>query len=180
MNNSMKLEKDKQLIFVHSPKTAGTTTRVVLRNKLGRPNWEERDRPKNNFEVHEHAGHYTISQYVDWYTEQKGEFLKEDSFEHFLLDGDLFDELPTPTLFEQFVHEGECLIDDFISFENLESDFSKVAKKLNINNYKLEHHDHRTLRVDKSYQSMYTQEMRDFIESLFHWEIEKFNYTFGD
>jgi len=210
---------DKQLIFVHPPKCAGTSIRVILRNHFGHPAWLPPDNNnvkkygyatgKQEFEVHEHAGHYTMSEYIDWYTKKNGSFVRSDyyivgvcrnpfdrmvsmyhhckthrgyknSFEQFLMTNDLFDQLPRPTLFEYFAHQSSLLIDDIIHQETIQRDFDKVAQKLNIDNYILPREQHQTQRKDSDYRVMYNQKTIDRVMELCKQDIEYFGYKFGD
>jgi len=75
-------------------------------------------------------------------------------------------------------HLDNSHVDFIIQFKNLEEDVKHVMKKLNVHQYELPHHDHRTDRPKKSYTDYYTEEMKNFVSDKYAWDIQKFGYTF--
>lgn len=74
--------------------------------------------------------------------------------------------------------EGNVLVDFIGKFENLESDWDIISKKLGINK-KLPHKNN-TNSNTKHYSEFYTEETRDIIHNKFKVDIEYFGYTFED
>jgi hypothetical protein len=99
---------------------------------------------------------------------------------------------------------GEILVNDLIKFENLDQDFQKVAKKLNVQQHSLPHvnnSDNKKPRIKfrnwrewlqrrwvalgikkiptyNTYHEYYNAESKMFISQLYHRDLELFNYSF--
>ena len=79
-----------------------------------------------------------------------------------------------------FTHDskGRCLIDHFIRFEHLDSEFQSLARHLGFADSVVEiSRLNVTLNRRKSYQSYHTDETIELIEKRYAFEVEKFNYV---
>ncbi|WP_250434140.1 sulfotransferase family 2 domain-containing protein [Hanstruepera flava] len=75
------------------------------------------------------------------------------------------------------IHPYHCFIDlDFIGkFENLESDFSIIAKEIGLRKYKLNHLN-KTKRIH--YREYYDNETFELVSNNYKEDIERFGYSF--
>lgn len=81
---------------------------------------------------------------------------------------------------KMFHHDGELGINNFIRLENIESDAKIVFNKLGITEYDLPSHKHNTNRTEYDYTKYYNDETREKVAELFEWDINYFNYKFGE
>ena len=77
-----------------------------------------------------------------------------------------------------FIHDGHYMMDAVAKLENFKEDMKPIMAKLNISDYTLPHYDHGTSRPKIPYQEYYDLDSRLFIEEMFSWDIEKFQYEF--
>lgn len=74
-----------------------------------------------------------------------------------------------------FIQDKNYKIDFLGRFENLENDYSSLCAKLNINKKKLPH-KHKSNR--KNYKEYFDQETIDLVASTYREDIELFNYSY--
>lgn len=77
-----------------------------------------------------------------------------------------------------FTHNGEYRMDSVAKLENFGEEIKPIMTNLNITDYTLPHYDHGTSRPKIPYQEYYDLDSRLFIEEMFSWDIEKFQYEF--
>lgn len=73
--------------------------------------------------------------------------------------------------------DGEIHLDFIGKFENLDEDFKKVCKVLNLYNVKL---PHRIKSSSSDYRKQYDKESRELVSTVYKEEIELFNYVFDE
>lgn len=66
-------------------------------------------------------------------------------------------------------------IDFYLKFENLQNDWKKISKTINI---PFESLPHRNKSVRKHYSKYYNNQLKDLVYSKFEKEIKYFNYSF--
>lgn len=71
-------------------------------------------------------------------------------------------------------HNGVCLVDKIIKFENLENEFNDFCTKFNINAKPLTKQNVSNYTIDK--KDLLTEENKEFIYSTFKIDFETFNY----
>jgi len=101
------------------------------------------------------------------------------SFESFVLNSPFVEELAKDTRNKIFINQ-DFILDDYIRYENLESDIERIKNKLNLpqsvrqlGNYKSEFRP-----INTNYQDLYNQETKDIVTENFGFYLEKFNYSF--
>ena len=70
---------------------------------------------------------------------------------------------------------GKILVDFIGKFENLETDFKYICKKININEVKLPHKN-KTIR--KNYREYYNENTKNIIADWYKKDIDYFKYKF--
>ena len=72
----------------------------------------------------------------------------------------------------------QFFIDFVIRQENYNEGINHVCEKLNIENFEIVRHDHRTTRKNKEYKHMYNTETRKMVGKIGSESIDMFNYEF--
>jgi len=73
--------------------------------------------------------------------------------------------------------DGKCFADDWIRFENLNSDFNRICNKVNLAIHSL---PHRNKTNHKHYAEYYDDQTREIVAEKYARDIEHFRYKFGD
>lgn len=84
--------------------------------------------------------------------------------------------LPRPQL-EYLKLDGNVMVDNFIRFENLQSDFDKICSDIGISAHQLGHL-RKSSRDSNDYRPYYTDSSKKMIERMYQDEINFFNYKF--
>lgn len=109
---------------------------------------------------------------------QKGFFFNEDHFYNVL------SKITTSKNFHKTQYDtlsnanGECYITNFLKFENLSNDLTKICGKLAVPPIELGHEQNNNNETQKKYQNYYTEKSRQLVGEYFKKDIEKFNYDF--
>ena len=99
--------------------------------------------------------------------------LDEISFEEYIIREDIW---KPKTFYSMLKNEDDKIDLDFIGkFENLNYDFNKLLKKLNIEDIKL---SHKNRSKHKHYTEYYTLETMQIVEDMYKDDIMYFNYTY--
>ena len=77
-----------------------------------------------------------------------------------------------------FYPNGKLIANLYLRYENLDSDFKKVCKKLNIPNERLLSLKSRTRKTKRHYSSFYDNETQKIVAEIFKKEVEFFGYRF--
>ncbi len=77
-----------------------------------------------------------------------------------------------------FETNGKPLADFYIRYENIDSDYKKVCKKLKIPYVKLLHLKSKTRKNKKHYSYYYNKETKKIVADIFKKEIKYFNYRY--
>jgi hypothetical protein len=86
---------------------------------------------------------------------------------------------PNHAKMKRFMSSPKMSLDFIMRFENLDSDFDLLMKKMGIKEYsKLEKYNHGTDRGDRDYRSFYNERTKNIISELCEWEIKEFGYEF--
>ncbi len=196
-NAYLPMFKESETIFVHIPKTAGTSVSQAL---YGEQPWHhpiklyaELDQEKYNqyfkfaFVRNPWDRLYSTFCYAKKISHPVlrgplSDIAKIESFEEFVLDwcthkkiNEHFFLMPQ---FNYLTLDGETLAIDYVGyFENLENDFQHIAKKLNIT-VELPVTNQSKKKVNKG--AVYTQEMREKVAELYHLDLLHFNYSLTD
>lgn len=178
---------DKKLIFVHVPKTAGTTLLKTFDFEITEPGphadakfqkfmykkfWD--DYFKFAFVRNPYDRIYSLHSYFIKKTEDDFNHLLSRNFEEFVLD------LPNmlKTVYQPYTQiEFIGTEMDFIGrFENLEEDYLKICRINNIKPVplKIENKSER----EKDYRTVYTPKMKTIVEEYFKRDLEIFQYFF--
>lgn len=205
IENNERILQEYKCIFIHIPKTGGTTISNALKSLplkssniipfmhkhakafevkciLGKKIWEK----YFTFAFVRNPWDLMVSSY-HWWLQKAYQFkhlldyankVKDlGNFSNFIYskygqemlneqEGDIID----------WISDGNDIIVDFIGrFENLQEDWNKVCKEINVTSIDLSHMN-KTERRD--YREYYTNETKELIAQRFHKTIEHFGYEF--
>ena len=76
--------------------------------------------------------------------------------------------------------EGKVLVDDFVKFENLESDLQRISEKIGLREVELPRAKSGFNKEKRHYSLYYDDENVEFIRRICNIEIELFGYEFDD
>lgn len=173
-------------IFIHVPKTGGTSIEWALQNK--KVPIEQKHKTSNEIcELHpvawEQYFKFTVVRnpwdwLVSWYYWRK--LVKKMSFKEFLLNYNLskkYDYLPDVINFTNYLTiDDKLVMDRTCRFENLQHDFPVVCDELNINATL----PHKNKTNHKHYTEYYDDETRTIVAEKYAKDIEYFGYRFGE
>lgn len=188
-----------QCIFIHIPKTAGTSIlKALMGDRIYRIHFTYLDYLRADskkfhayykFAIVRNPWDRAVSsyQYLIQGGDKRGDlyfqelFLsKYDTFDKFVLEYLDKDKIHEHVLFKpQYLYlydHKECKVDFIGKFENLDSDFEKIMKKINI--------DSKLSKVNSSKRNHYItyyskKEVKEKINDLYRKDIELFDYIFG-
>ena len=72
----------------------------------------------------------------------------------------------------------ECLVDKFLRFENLETEFTDIVKNLGLPDLKLPHKQNNNNEAQKKYQGWYGEKEKQIVYDNFKTDIDFFKYKF--
>lgn len=181
--------KDKKIIFIHIPKTAGTSiinvfgiNKVdhILAKDIKKKQWENYftftvirnpfDRLVSHYIYHtKYYGKGTIFKYLkinEW---------KNISFEKYIEiiknNNDKINNFRSQ--YEFITHPSGILINQILYFENLKNDWVKIKDKFNLKDLS---HTKRT--IHKDYRFYYNFKTKKFVETFYKDDLEFFKYKF--
>jgi len=180
-----------KFIFVHVPKTAGTSLRVAMEGM-----YDELHDPHHStlFEIKEKLSEMIFQTYFKfcivrnpWDREvSRYEYIKQDKdhenhmhclrgFNEYLFkfDDDEFDAVN----YNHLKLNDEIAMDYIIKFENFQEDFNTACDKIGISRRKLPHENKTS---HKHYTEYYDNETRQIVAENYAKDIEYFGYKFGE
>ena len=176
-------------IFIHIPRTGGTSIEYVLNNNKSIPiptselHWKYIDYI-NNFNNIEKYYIFSVirnpwDRLLSIYNEPNNPFKIEDkTFNDWI--SNFLDIGPRNILVNQYeylIYMENSYINYICKFEKLEEDFNKVCDILKIKNKKLPHIN-KTNHIH--YTDAYTDKTINIVKNLYFKDIEYFEYKFGD
>lgn len=176
------LVENPNLIFIHIPKNGGTSITKWLRKYLsGIKGSIAHSGVKHICKEFNHAINYPTfavvrnpwDRIVSTYEFKKGRGQIKTTFEEWLLK----DPEENKNWFSFKTPQSKWLDNEptwILKFENLELDFIKIQKYTNC----FEPLEHVNASIKKNYKEYYNIKTKDYVKTLFHEDIEKFNYTF--
>lgn len=83
-----------------------------------------------------------------------------------------------PSQYAAHCDDSECLVDKFLRFENLKTEFADTLKNLRLPNLKLPHKQNNNNQAQKKYQNWYGEKEKQIIHNHFKTDIDIFKYKF--
>ena len=80
--------------------------------------------------------------------------------------------------YEAHCDDFECLVDKFLHFENLKTEFADTLKNLGLPDLKLPHKQNNNNEAQKKYQAWYGEKEKQIIHDHFKADIDIFKYKF--
>lgn len=176
-----------KLIFIHIPKTAGTSIELSIcgydwfdeeyRNekhitceqarKIYTNNWEEYFK----FSVVRNPWDMMVS----WYKWRK----LKCNYRDYLVNYNLHTQYVSTTKASDYLldDDNKLQVDFVCRFENLQTDFETVCKKIGIKDVKL---PHKNKTNNKHYTEYYDDETKQIVAEKYAKDIEYFGYKFGE
>ena len=174
-----------KFIFVHIPKTAGSSLRFYMRGRydtLHVPHHSSAEHIKNkNMDIFDSYTKFCTVR-NPWDREvSRYKFIKRNKshaqYKH-TLNGIKWFIQQTGTPYTRFTHISDvCIMDYILRFENIQSDFRVVCDKLNIPAKRLPHMQR---SVHKHYTEYYDDETRKLVETIYEEDIDRYEYMFGE
>ena len=186
---------NKQIIFIHIPKTAGYTISRCLDdiNVLKDGYGFNQEIARNIIKIDDLQNNFTIIAVVrnpydrlwsiyEFYRKKREDIEYNITFENFILNFEKDYYLKKPqfnTCFDYLTDvNGKLLATDILKFENLQIDYNNFCKKYQIINNLVERNKNDFKNLDIEYEDLYTEEMKKIVEKIFHKDFELFNYSY--
>ena len=83
-----------------------------------------------------------------------------------------------PSQYAAHCDDSECLVDNFLRFENLKTEFADTLKNLGLPDLKLPHKQNNNNQAQKKYQTWYGEKEKQIIYDHFKVDIDIFKYEF--
>lgn len=179
-----------QFIFVHIPKTAGTTIRAAFYreyDELHNPHHAGISKIKESLSEEVFQSYFKFGavrnpwdREVSRYTYIKEEFRHIDNdycqngFKEYLYT---FSQRPNALNYNEIRVGGEISLNYIIKFENLQEDFNTACDKIGIPHRKL---SHTNKSKHKHYTEYYDDETKQIVAKKYAKDIEHFGYKFGE
>ena len=185
-----------KFIFVHPQKCAGRSIKIALKKTFGKENLiaEEKDS-----RLMYHLGLNQLDYYIDddlssyfkftivrnpW-DRFVSHYFHIKKYGHYDKKFNVYcaaiykNGYPNHAIMKRFILSSRMSLDFIMRFENLDSDFDLLMKKMGIEEYsKLEKYNHGTDRGDRDYRGFYNERTKSIISELCEWEIKEFGYEF--
>ena len=193
---------NKQLIFIHIPKTAGVSVACTLKSNNILLDKQGKGTPRKYGFVHifardvikEEDRHYPtvavvrnpfnrIYSIFEFYQKKRTDIPKTINFEQFVLSFRtkfLNKDHQFTDCFEYVCghNKQDIIVTDILKFETLEEDFNALAHKYEFF-AKLESHNANELKkVDVDRTTLFTEEMKKEVEDIFSRDLKHFNYSY--
>jgi hypothetical protein len=187
------IENNKQLLFLHIPKTAGTSItawldlnfkRIHISSTADHPHLslstlkEATTKSFISFTVIRNPWDRAVSAY--FYFKSR---LGDVTFDEFVSNiTDFSNRIPDNMLLRNQTEWIDSYIDHILKFENLENDFSVIQNYINNHDFLPRENirNQSNALENLPYQKYYTNTTRKMIEDIYKRDILKFGYTFND
>jgi len=184
------IDEEKNFIFVHIIKTAGSSIETALGLKTQDHRTAKKYIDQNESDIFKEMNSFTVirnpwdkmvSQYLYSRNKINHKFnAGRQSFEDFLIsaaNGSRVTAYPFQHLPYITNYQNDIVVKDFIRFENLQEDFNGLCKKINIEATELPHKN-KTHRAN--YKFYYNNYTKNLVADMFKRDLDLFDYKFDN